>query len=282
MVKRNHFVSRGYLKFFLDNDDNVVHVYDKLEKRKFKSCVANVCLETNLYNCLDGKEEKSWEDFYCHFDRIAPVIIRNIVSLCTLTNTFRIFNGNSLKNELASIISIQMLRIPKLIFSLKSEYNENLSKIIDELKNVKYLEEKNRKIKQYSTDEHYKSIVLETINSEKFLSKMINCLLDKTWLICKINTKAKFITSDNPVVVYNFDKNCLDSGIMRNDVVILYPLTPQYIVEILPINHLPGLSDIEYGDRFVLLNDIDIINKFNKLQYENAERFIISNERINL
>lgn len=277
MVKRNHFVSRGYLRFFC-NDDEKILVYDKESKNCYTTTVDNICVKRNIYNAVENNEEISWETFYTEIDKNVPNIIRKIKQNCEINIMDKPFQVGNIKQDIALIMIIQMLRTPERIFSQTELYNEILDSFMKELNdnNVSDKEEKIKIIQKYNSKEYYKGIALRGINMPEQLIKYANILLTKTWVIYKNNTRNKFITSDNPVILYNFINKSIgmENGIGRKDTIILYPITPQYLIELFPKQYLFGKVFELYNNKCILLKEDNFVDNMNKLQYKNSNRQI--------
>lgn len=274
MIKRNHFVSRGYLRFFCNEEEKII-VYDKKDENVYTTTVGNICVKKNIYNCIENNQEISWEDFYTEIDRNIPKTINKIKQNCEISVIEKPLQEN-IKQELALIMVIQMLRTPERIFSQTDLYDKILKDFRTDLNNEDVIdkEEKLKILEKYSSKEYYKGIALRGMNIPEKLIKYVNILLDRTWVIYKNGTKNKFITSDNPLILYNFINGNIGmkNGIGRLDTIIIYPITPEYLIELVPKQFLLGRFFEEYNNKYIFVKEEDFINKMNKLQIDNAIR----------
>ena len=276
MVQRNHFVSRGYLRFFAK--DGKITVKDKESRNTYVTNIENVCVKKNIYNCIENNEELSWESFYTNIDNIIPKVIGKTISNCKLLGINKPLQDKKLKEDLALIIVIQMLRTPERIFSQTETYDKILNDFYKELKESETIdkEKKLEFLEKLFSREYYKGFLLRDINMPDRLVKYVTTLLNKTWIIYRNNLQYKFYTSDNPVVLYNFlDKSVgLENGIGRTDTIILYPISPEFLIELVPTQYLFGELFRKYNDKCILIENDNFVKRMNQLQYQNAKRQI--------
>ena len=110
------------------------------------------------------------------------------------------------------------------------------------------------------------------------LNKLSEVLADKIWLIYFNNSSVPFITSDSPVVMYNFIRNSVsyaDNGVGREDIFIYYPLSSKILIKIVPRNFL-GVKGESLNNTLAVLSNHDtpFINSVNNLQVRHSERQI--------
>ena len=91
-----------------------------------------------------------------------------------------------------------------------------------------------------------------------------------------ISKTYPFITSDNPIIFYNYlsgEKGFGYNGLARHGTIIIYPLTKELLLVLYP-NHLL-FNGIKYiSDKLIFLNDELFIKKINDLQYTQCYRQI--------
>ncbi len=280
---RNHYVPRGYLKFFENNSGHLIF-YDKNIKCIEECNSSNVAIKKNLYNAKEYNKEVSWEDFYTNaVDKEFPKLIRELISYVKNPLIQKPLNMNNIKARLSVNVVLQLLRTPERIYSQREKYNERLDQIFRELeeKNINI----NRKeiqeaLEKYKKDEYYKGIMLRLINDKPRLKKYIAILLNKTWLLYYNNTNIEFITSDNPVILYNFiDKTVgLCNGIARSDTFIMMPLTPKFLLFIAPNYYMMGFLKKLYDNTLIKVDEISVVENCNYRQVENSMRQIYGND----
>lgn len=242
-----------------------------------------MAIEKNLYNGIEKEEIVSWEDFYTtEMDNKYPELIKELISYTKNPVIKKVLLMNNIKERLARIIVIQMLRTPERIFSQNENYISILESLENELKNEDQVFQKEEKIKllnKYKQEKYYKGMVLKEINDKSLLEKFTRVILNRTWLLYYNNTELDFITSDNPVILYNHVNKTIGmvNGIGRDDTVISIPITPKYYILMLPNMYLFGKLKEKFDNELILIKEENVIEILNKQQSENCKRQIYSN-----
>ena len=84
-----------------------------------------------------------------------------------------------------------------------------------------------------------------------------------------------FITSDNPLIRYNYRTGIHNDGIARNDVFIGFPVTKKYYLAIVPNHYILGGAKIVSGTCYTIGNEsIETIRLWNSFQKESCRRAI--------
>ena len=287
-TRGNHFVPQAYLNVFSANDNEQIWMLDKHKKAKpLKTKILNVCKQRDLY--VINKEDLdllfSWEDYYRVLmdNEIENVISETIKNEQLIPVVKPLFN---IKFKLAIMVSCQMIRIPSRIFQSKKSYLEDLnilftkeiSKMTD---NIEYI---NALRKNLESEPVFKQFALSTLNKNSFITKICNTLLNKTWLLFCNYTDIDFITSDNPVVIYNYHtKNVgIDNGIINSNTLIAYPIHPRYMVVIFPNEYLLGGLKLFYEDSKIDVHEEKVVRFYNNLQFENCTRQIFASREEDL
>lgn len=276
---KNHFVPKSYLKFF-ENNNGTIFAYDKKIDTVYTSDKNNLGFEKNIYNAKDNLGKKSYEEFFTDFvDKFYAKTINQVISSAKLKVLVeRPLSSTIIKNNLAKIIITQIFRVPDMIYSMKDNYKETLDFIEIQLNNSKELKKYSNVLKKYSDNSYYKDIILNIVTDENKIDMFSNEILSKTWLLFHNMSSLKLITSDNPIVRYNYRTGNLKNGIGRNDIFIGFPLTPEYYLAILPNDYLLGGIRLEADKCFTIGDEsLKTIHFWNNLQISNCSRFVYGN-----
>ena len=246
-TKKNHIVPQVYLRYFRKSQANDIYVYDIKRNNVFTSDISNVAAENKLYVIEDKSIDMyvSWEDYYTqnvdnNINHVFNEVLRNVNCITNI----RPLNSEKLRVNLINIILHQMLRTHEKIYSFFEDYPLEMEKIFDEPK-IKQLKEKNE-VKKYKEilkrETSYKSFMLPIINNVASNSILKTILLNRTWTIFCNNTNMEFITSDRPVVLYNYEKRIVSTknGISGKTTLLAYPISPKYMIVIFPNEYLAG------------------------------------------
>lgn len=270
-TKKQHYVPRFYLKNFSNKnkDEFFIHCYDIDKKDSYPANIKNIGEEKDFYKIAD----ENYEEFFQKTEEWASPIINN------LSKNGKIKSLNIVKNreKLSLFLAIQFLRTKEMredlleIFSKISMHlqKHNLSKEMELL--VEEIDEKNIKHNQMGFIGHG-------------ALKMIDELLSKKWVVLKNKTEIDFLTSDNPVVLYN-PHGFL--GVASKYIHIFYPINPKLCLCLLdPLNYsnfgeykkFEGNEismNIRKTEKYQI-NSIDDVNMINDVQSKNATKHIFS------
>lgn len=237
----------------------------------------------NFYDVSDKKDSKHWEKFFS--SEIEPLYgpeMTNIIASLTLSQKKNDVLTVSQIYSLSKMISFQILRVPgflerrfehgEIIFDEKiNETSEQFELHPEIIKGIleDFVNNKN---------DFIRDMTIPLIAEVDRLEKLSKVLVDKIWLIYFNNSSVPFITSDSPVVMYNFIRNSVsyaDNGVGRDDTFIYYPLSSKILINIVPRNFFGVKVESLNNTLAVLSNhDITFINSVNNLQARHAERQI--------
>lgn len=276
-TKKEHTVPRTYLKNFshkVGKMDKVI-VIDKNKSEPYLNSINNVACHNNFYE-VDGKKTNYWEEYYGKIETKIPFILNSIIINCRFATNHSFVLSDYLKNELADLIIIQMFRTErarkhygKLGLEVSDAFIRN---VIKELKGYINNEQFNI-LDKYKNDENFVySIQLEHTNSNKFIKKIKQILLNKIWIVHKnLNFKKyPFVTSDNPVILYNYinSKIGYENGLNEKGTIIYFPINSELLIAI-----YPNLSTLnKYQNTIDYLDDVEFVLKINKNNYLQCHR----------
>ena len=237
----------------------------------------------NFYDVSDKKDSKHWEKFFS--SEIEPLYgpeMTNIIASLTLSQKKNDVLTVSQFLSLAKMISFQILRVPGFL----ERRFENAKIMFDETINEtsQRFELHPETIRTILSDfvdnknDFIRDMTIPLIAEKGRLDKLSEVLADKIWLVYFNNSSVPFITSDSPVVMYNFIRNSVsyaDNGVGRDDTFIYYPLSSQILIKIVPRNFL-GVKVESLNNTLAVLSNHDtpFINSVNNLQVRHSERQI--------
>ena len=290
MIKSNikqHFVPKSYLKRFgkknLNNKGYNIAVKQLKSNKIFIDSINNVAFRKNFYDVSDKFNPKYLENYFSR--EIEPLYgpeMTNIIASLTLSQEKDDVLTVSQIHSLSKMISFQVLRVPgflerrfkhgeimfdETIHETSEQFElhpEIIKGILDDSVNNK--------------DDFIRDKTIPLIAEVDRLEKFSKVLVDKIWLIYFNNSSVPFITSDSPVVMYNFIRNSVsyaDNGVGREDTFIYYPLSSKILIKIVPRNFLGGImKNLNNTLGFLSNADISFINLVNDFQVRHAEKQI--------
>lgn len=272
-TKKQHYVPRFYLKNFSNKnkEEYFIHCYDIDNNKTYPANIKNIAEEKYFYKIGD----ETFEEFFQKTEEWASPIINN------LSKNGKIKPLNIIKNRkrLSLFLSVQFLRTKEMREDLLESFSKisthlqkhNLSNEMELL--VEQIDEKNIKHNQMGFIAHASL-------------EMIDDLLYKKWVVLKNKTEVDFLTSDNPVVLYN-PHGFL--GVASEYIHIFYPINPKLCLCLLdPLNYsnfgeynkFDGneiLRNIRKTEKYNI-NSIDEVNMINDVQSKNATKHIFSKD----
>ncbi|EDP99388.1 DUF4238 domain-containing protein [Shewanella benthica] len=194
-AKRQHYVPRLLLKRFADSKE-LIWVFDKWEKRVFKSSIKGVAAETYYYNFEVSGVEYSLEDKLTEYESKASKIIDSIVDNNSLSNL-----TEEDKYSLSEFISIQYLRTP-YAFNQSLKLHDHL---MGELLSRGISPEQ---VEGYQEPTEYSSRLWRMSLLSDF-DLFTQNFFNKTWLLQASSAESQFWISDNPI---SFQSTTGDEG----------------------------------------------------------------------
>ena len=289
-TKKNHIVPQAYLRYFKKSKKNDIYVYHKKMNEITSNNISTIGLENKLYVIEDNSKKKyySWEDYYTRYvDNTINNVFKKVLQNANCKINIKPLWDYQLRLDIINIISHQMLRTHEKIYSYFKEYPEEIDRILKEVKEEYVNEEIIEKIKGVLLQESvYKSFALPTVNIIAQNNKIKNVLLNKTWTLLCNNTNLDFVTSDTPVVLYDYriGKASIHYGLESKSTLLAYPICPKYMLVLFPNDFLLGSLRMNYHLGRIECNQNDVIEFYNSLQYRISNRQIYARreEELNL
>lgn len=276
-----HHVPRVYLKNFCDKA-GYLSVLDKHTHRVFSTGVKFVCVENNFYTLKNIDNAYTWEQTYA--EGIEPIMGELLPKLIfgenpLVRNGAHIIDDNE-KIELAYTMVIQMLRGKQSREHERVLFNENLPTVISNAKNrFNISEERQREFKEkiFEDENFFKSIIMSISLDRERIEKYVEFLVDRIFILYRIQGNAEFISSDNPVMFINNktgNARMFSNGLLRPNTDIYYPLSPKLLLYASHPYYLLG-SLSKYDGCIIDLNagrETRFIATINKKQVEQCFR----------
>lgn len=272
-TKKQHYVPKFYLKNFSNKNKKefFIHCYDIDMNESYPANIKNIAEEKYFYKVGD----ENFEEFFQKTEEFASPIINN------LSKYGKIKPLNIIKNRkrLSLFLAIQFLRTKEM----REDLLENFSKISTHLQKYNLSSEMEGLVDQI--DE--KNIKHDQMGFIAYASlKMVDELDFKKWVLLKNKTEVDFLTSDNPVALYN-PRGFL--GFASEYIQIFYPINPKLCLCLLdPVNYsnfgeYNKLNENEFltvnrKTEMCQINSIDDVNMINDVQSKNATKHIFSKD----
>lgn len=239
---KHHHVPQLYLKNFTYNSRGQLYVYTKRNHDIFKANIKNICVERNFYT-LDVLADNKMiiEKFYATGIEpdMARVIseIKDKIDNCLLRSGAYVLD-NKTKEEMAPIMAIQSLRGKNTREHQNKSFKEIFPVVIERTRKTFSNEVIDNYLNNYVIDENtQKYVVASSSLDASIISNISKSLLQKKWVIYKIVGDLDFVSSDNPIIVFNNKTSSskpFKNGISQKETSIFYPLTSKILVAIYP------------------------------------------------
>lgn len=295
--KNHHYVPRVYLKHFAKPKGKkhyTIFVCDAKQYNKvFPRNIEDIACEIDYNRVKSGKylpevpdnnelyyEEKFNELIEKEWDSI----VRKLSASCTLSVSKTVLT-EELKYSLSRFMMVQMMRTPSAR-QLTRKYGEKSSRktldaitpFINSLPRKDLIKTFNKMKREFRyTDEIAKSFHLSATTDEERIQRQAQLMVEnRIWLVYKSpnGITTPFITSDNPIVVYNPVSN--KYGIGPNGIDVRYslfgfPVTPQFFVMTFHKESPIGIWDADIYDKCETV-DSGLVMAVNKYQFEQCIR----------
>jgi hypothetical protein len=287
-TKRQHYVPRTYLKHFSTERSgeyyiNALPIADFNEKNINEISIANVCLQNDLYT-LPGEtpeERMLIEKFYSdscesHYDKIYQLLTdpnkttltdaeRELIISTVVTMFYRTTKWITLHNDFSN-------RALEKVFSLCKQVGKDY--FMFENKKISIA---NKTLEQMKKENKVGNRPVQVVTQLKVALKLIELrsIRDGIYVTKLMEDDCEFVTSDNPVCIYN-----LDGGYVA-------PFDPENIMT-LPLDNKHKLFLMPYSDadtkHILARHNVSGTMCYNEKltsnyeQSRNAERFMLGAE----
>ena len=267
-AKKQHWVPKFYLREFATEDsihskNPQVWMFPRHEGDPKLVNVKDIASKRYLYSPQDDDGNRCWQTE----DKLARLESTISQIWPALSSDFIDLNYEPIRKGLSLFVATLILRHPNNIEEYKV-FQDKLIKFFNdapkdnfgrpnlesvEIKGVKYKLD-NSDWEQYAnpTDYTYRKLFVDQIDSEAV--GIAKILMKKRWSIV-FSEKPYFITSDNPVTMFNQDKNVY--GLATEGTVVNFPISPTRVLIMddrfnQPVSQYYPLSDIGAGPANIL------------------------------
>ena len=256
---RHHTVPRCYLKRFAikRNNDYYCFAYDKRTKATFESNIENLSVERDFYTLNNVTDPLVWEDYYAI--KIEPMMNRVLDKICNLAETSLIVSETTILNDedkvnISIIIISQMMRGKSARLFAETKRSNIISNVLNEIEE-KYKISDDLKNHLYSED-FWKLALAGASTSFEHIINLVPHLLNRYWILYKVEGNNEFITSDNPVLMVNpitGEMLPFNTGLNTRGTICFYPISSTLLIGIYPKELYFGMM-ISMQNKLVILN----------------------------
>lgn len=302
-TRKHHYVPQCYLKQFACEKKGApkIYVYDKRNKKAFCNEIKNVAEERDFYRVENkaftvpppNNDPLFYENYFSKLiESRIPTILNQIKMLHTMTMPDKEILSYEMKKTLSVFILTQLFRTPKSRNALMKKFIPKCQQEVESTKKaiqkMEFFPSKGAYINKTSSLTDYESLV-NSINLSHFTnSETIDYYTDlliknHAWVIYDnvLYKSLPFVTSDNPVVMYNLDNEDMGfgtrNGLEVDSTVFFLPLTPRFLLTVYHRRNLIGRLSIAFQDRFQPTDEESFILKMNMIHFQQCDRFCYSN-----
>ena len=262
-IKRQHYVPQFYLRgFALPDGAEKLHVYDKPRRQKFVAGVKDVASRRYYYDTPEvaamAKVPQAVEKWLgVHEQTVAPILAATLDSLAA--GTFRGFTDEE-KIELATFIAIQHIRTEEARERTAQLYDSFPQEILDAFPEV-YATARAARTREGRAKFHVELLLSSVV------SRVAAVLAARSWVVLqRTQTPWLFFTSDNPVSVVSLRDDGLAVGPCSPGVEVSMPLSPDYMLSIVPIPYPLKVAPCSRED----------VRRFNLIRIDSATAQVFS------
>lgn len=283
--KNHHYVPQAYLKNFSNENSNneyQINVIDKNKDKLYKTNIRNVSCEKNYNRVENLKDPNYWEEYYSKtIENKINKFLKNLIASAMLTiNNKEIFN-QKIKEDFCEIIISQTYRTKKNREHLMKYGEKFLIKKTKELADTikgQVSKEAEEYIRNWEPDYDFlKGETLKIINDKRLYEKIKKGLLEKNWILYRNkNYKSMpFITSDNPVHIYNYRNPEKQTGnsLIAENVIIYFPISEMLMLAIFP-QYIYGKNMNYINNKIEDMDDNNFIIRLYNRFYQSCSRQI--------
>lgn len=228
---KQHYVPQFYLKNF-SVDKKSINCFDKVNIKAYSQSIRNVAQEKHFYEL----ESLYLEDDFASLEKDVSYYINNIVR----TKKYKALNNLKQRSNLALFMALQLIRtleVRQLIELQAKALRDNLIEtgVMNNTLNSYFYE--------FLQDDSIKESHLKII--QEMLPNLVKHFFFKKWVLLTNKTNKEFLTSDNPIVMYN---SHYPTGLDREYTYTFFPLSSQVCICLLdPINYKNFKSKANYS-----------------------------------
>ncbi len=251
------------------------------EIRIFTTSISDVAYSRNYYDDPQLTDPKHWEHLFSHeYEPLYGKPLERIYSRIILsTEGSRILNDDD-KELIGKLIAIQYLRIPDFLDRQQlagKKIGANFSKELH-LKLGKRLsaDKRNAIDRICNSSQSIRSIMMGVVTDAKRVEAYSKLIANDVMTVVYNATSIPFFTSDKPVILFNITSQSMDygdCGIARADTMIIYPISPQVLIQAYPRAWFNMDGQKCDGERILITErEIGYVISLNDLQINHAHQ----------
>jgi len=242
MKKRNHFIPVFYLKGFVDpHNEPFLWQYERDCKAIKKVTPKNIAWRKYYYSFtnIEGKQD-SFEDVLAKLEGVASLIFKKIKTYKGLNNQER--------GDFSFFLATMMTRVPHrreeyedFTRNFIKQFGQNIAQSNEALESIIKLYEKETGKKNTTSTKEFQDFLLKgnynvkfeqeySLEPMTFIKEFANIFFKMKWIFIEASDDFKFITSDNPMTLYN-PKNPLpfsDVGLLNKNIEVTFPISKDF------------------------------------------------------
>lgn len=290
--RKQHYVPQVYLRSFAYGKDKnpKIYVLSKSKQKIYPANVSDSAAERDFYT-IDSIEDKYvWERHYATcIEPILGELISKLRQRCetVLIQNHAVIMSRDEKFKFALSMVFQFLRGKQTREYEQNLYDRLLPGVTDQTRTrFGPLSPEQEQLLQSFADEkrYFKEIAMQAIFRKESIEKMVGLIMQRTFVVYKINGGQELVTSDNPVVF--IDLNTLDAtpfknGMANTTTLIYYPISPNLLLAAYHPNLYLGLLD-NYDCQIEILDGVTehrFISTHNKKQKEQCYNYLYAHSK---
>lgn len=307
LVKNQHYVPQCYLRYFAETihkknkSISTFNIFDKkkIEIRK-KQNIKNYASERFFYDVdfellkreaeaegieipqkyielINKVDKQEIEHVFATkvettmFNPIAEVVAKYTMTQKSAYSNIYVIPENK-RVMVSYYLTLQYLRTKEFREKMLQMYERGATHIIKKSLIGKvdkdFLNEMKLKLKENRINLYHNQILLDT----KTIEEISLILLGHIWFVAVNETKTKFYTSDNPLVLNGHLGN---NGLKSKGIEIIFPITPKLALVMRDREYFS--NDLRLYNRFVHVNE-EYVKYCNELQVYQSYRYIFSKD----
>ena len=284
--KQQHYVPQIYLKQFCSvGNKKQIYFYDKQTKRTSHTNISNVAQEKDFYSDISKDDKDYFEKFYAqNVEPKLSIFLNDTISKSMLYMENIPLISIEDRKLLSRLLVYQILRTPNARILMREKADIVSPQVIDRFLNMDIVKNNDYMIKiaeKYrSLDENkFREIALPLTIDEDRLERY-SVLIDSMVCLFYFNqTQLNFITSDNPVVIFDLLTKNIGlgkAGLDSSSCQISYPISPRLTAILFKRNSLYAQASLENENRMIHITQPEIIHTYNRMQFQQASRQVYS------
>ncbi len=272
-----HTVPRSYLRKFADENDRVFVFNKESMDEPFKTHVANVATERDLYVLTPRVSEKNAVDpkvvENAYSEGPDGVLMRCVHDLLEMASV-KPFDRRT-KIRAGQFILFQFFRTRSAVNLMKDFFVSTQRDYRQQAENLGYIEDDQDLFPTPTASDRGASLALSSLLfDEKKTLPQVTRLCARQWRLWENRTETSLLTSDAPVVLQPMKRKLSESVLHSDATRIFLPITPRFLLE---ISEQPysGVS-LDTLERQVLTRSR--LGTVNSLQIAQSDRLLISDQ----